>query len=51
MFFNLILLFLFFVLIGVIPVWQHSSHWGYVPSGGISLLLVILIFLMATKRI
>jgi len=38
---------LFFILIlmvvGVIPAWPHSRKWGYGPSGGLGLMLLILI--------
>jgi len=38
-------------LIGVIPSWPHSRSWGYGPSGGIGLVLVILIVLLLMGRI
>lgn len=34
------------VLIGVLPGWGYSRHWGYWPSGGVGLVLVILFVLM-----
>jgi len=45
----LILLVLF--LIGALPRWPHSANWGYFPSGGVSVLLVVLIVLLLTDRI
>ncbi len=33
------------LLIGALPVYPYSSNWGYYPSGGLGLLLVILILL------
>lgn len=39
------------MLIGVIPTWPHSRAWGYGPSGGLSLILLILIILLATGRL
>jgi len=33
-------------LIGVLPAWPHSRNWGYYPSGGIGLILVILLVLL-----
>ena len=48
---NLILIFLFLMLLGAIPTWPHSRDWGYYPSGGLGLLLLILIFLMLAGRI
>lgn len=45
----LIVLILF--LVGALPSWPHSRNWGYYPSGGLGLVLVILIVLMLTNRI
>jgi len=42
------LLVLILVLIGAIPAWPHSRNWGYGPSGGLGLVLVILIVLLFT---
>ena len=39
------------LLIGAIPSWQHSRGWGYAPSGGLGLLLLILVILMVMGRI
>jgi len=51
MLFNIVLVLLFLMLLGVIPAWPHSRNWGYFPSGGLGLLLLILIFLMLAGRI
>lgn len=51
MFFNLILLLFFLVLLGAIPVWPHSRNWSYYPSGGLSLVLLILLILMLTGHV
>ena len=39
------------VLLGVIPAWRHSRSWGYGPSGGLGLILVILFILILTGRL
>ena len=39
------------LLIGAIPAWPYSRGWGYYPSGGVGLLLLILIILLLTGRI
>jgi Protein of unknown function (DUF3309) len=39
------------MLLGVIPTWPHSRNWGYGPSGGLGLILLILIILFATGRL
>ena len=45
----IVLLVLF--LLGALPTWPHSKGWGYYPSGGMGLILVILIVLLLTGRI
>ena len=44
---------LILLLIGLLPAWPYSSGWGYYPSGGIGLLLIIVlvIALMGKRRI
>ncbi|MFN5539804.1 MAG: DUF3309 domain-containing protein [Candidatus Melainabacteria bacterium] len=39
------------MLIGVLPSWPHSRNWGYFPSGGIGLVLIILLVLLFMGRI
>lgn len=43
---TILLIVLILILIGAIPVWPHSRSWGYGPSGGIGLLVIILIVLL-----
>jgi hypothetical protein len=45
----LILLVLFFV--GALPTWPHSHNWGYVPSGGLGVVVLILLVLVLTGRL
>ena len=40
---TILLIVLVLLLIGAIPSWPHSRGWGYGPSGGIGLLLVLLV--------
>jgi len=42
---------LILVLIGAIPAWPHSRNWGYYPSGGLGLILVIVVLLMLLGQI
>lgn len=44
---NILLIVLILFLIGALPTWRHSKSWGYGPSGGLGLILIILIVLMA----
>jgi len=47
---NLItLILLIVILLAVLPTWPYSSGWGYYPSGGIGLLVIILIILLLTR--
>ena len=48
---TVLLVILILLLIGALPRWPHSSNWGYYPSGGIGLIVVILIILLLMGRI
>jgi hypothetical protein len=39
------------MLFGALPTWPHSRQWGYYPSGGLGLILLILIILLVLGRI
>jgi hypothetical protein len=39
------------MLLGAVPTWPHSRSWGYGPSGGVGLVLLILVFLMLSGRL
>jgi hypothetical protein len=39
------------MLLGAIPAWPHSRNWGYGPSGGLGLVLLIVVILLMTGRI
>ena len=47
---TLLLIILIILLIGALPTWPYSAGWGYYPSGGIGLLLVILLVLVLSRR-
>jgi hypothetical protein len=51
MFGTILLIVLIFMLLGALPTWPHSRSWGYYPSGGLGLLLVILVVLLLLGRI
>jgi hypothetical protein len=48
-----LLIFLILLVIGSLPTWPYSTGWGYYPSGGFGLLLVVLLLvaLMSPRRI
>jgi len=39
------------LLVGALPTWSHSSTWGYFPSGGLGLVLLVLLLLVVTGRL
>jgi hypothetical protein len=47
---TVLLVLLVLMLFGAFPTWNHSRSWGYGPSGGLSLVLVIVLILMLTGR-
>ncbi len=48
---TILLIILVLLLIGALPTWPYSSGWGYYPSGGLGLILVIFIVLLLLGRI
>lgn len=48
---TIVLIVLVLALLGVIPAWPHSRRWGYGPSGGLGLLVLVLIVLLLMGRI
>ena len=48
---TILLIFLILILVGALPTWGHSRNWGYGPSGGIGLVVVVLIVLLLMGRI
>lgn len=48
---TLLLIVLILMLIGAIPSWPHSRNWGYGPSGGLGLVVIILIVLLLMGRL
>ena len=43
---TILLIVVLLLLVGALPAWPHSRSWGYAPSGGLGLVLVILIVLL-----
>jgi hypothetical protein len=48
---TILLVVLVLMLLGAMPTWRHSREWGYYPSGGIGLVLLVLIILMLSSRL
>lgn len=51
MLWTILLVVLILALIGALPTWGHSRSWGYYPSGGLGLVVVILLILLLMGRI
>jgi hypothetical protein len=48
---TILLIVLVLLLIGALPTWPYSSGWGYYPSGGLGLVLIILLVLVLSGRV
>lgn len=48
---TILLIVLVLMLVGAVPTWPHSKSWGYGPSGGLGLVVVILLILVLLGRI
>ncbi len=48
---TILLVILILMLVGALPSWPHSKNWGYAPSGGLGLVVIILIVLLLLGRI
>lgn len=43
---TILLVVVLLLLVGALPAWPHSRNWGYYPSGGLGLVLIVLLVLM-----
>ena len=48
---TILIILLVLMLIGSLPNWPHSRNWGYYPSGGMGLVLLVLIILLVMGRL
>jgi hypothetical protein len=48
---TVLLVVLILLLLGALPTWPYSSGWGYYPSGGLGLVLLIIVILALTGRL
>jgi hypothetical protein len=49
--FTILLVILILMLFGALPTWPYSRSWGYYPSGGLGLVVLILVVLLLVGRI
>ena len=48
---TILLVIVILLLVGALPTWPYSSGWGYYPSGGLGLVLLIVLILALTGRV
>ena len=48
---TILLIILILLLIGALPTWPYSSGWGYYPSGGLGLIVLIIVILLIAGRL
>ena len=48
---TILLVILILMLLGALPRWNHSQNWGYAPSGGMGLIVLILVVLLLVGRL
>ena len=47
----IVLIVVLLMVVGTLPTWPHSSNWGYAPSGGLGLVLAIVIVLLLMGKL
>jgi hypothetical protein len=48
---TILIVLLVLLLLGALPTWPYSGSWGYYPSGGLGLILIIVLILALTGRV
>jgi hypothetical protein len=48
---TILLIVVILLLLGALPTWPYSTGWGYYPSGGVGLVLLIIVILVLAKKI
>ena len=48
---TILLILLVLLLVGALPTWRYSGGWGYFPSGGLGLVLIVLLVLVVSGRL
>jgi hypothetical protein len=46
----LLIILLVLLLVGSFPVWPYSAGWGYYPTGGLGLVLIVILVLLVARR-
>jgi hypothetical protein len=48
---TILLIILVLILLGALPTWPYSREWGYYPSGGLGIVIIILLILVLSGRL
>ena len=48
---TIVLVLVVLLLLGALPTWPYSRSWGYGPTGGLSLVLIVLLVMVLTGRL
>jgi hypothetical protein len=48
---TILLILVVLLVVGALPTWPYSGGWGYYPSGGLGLVLIVLLVLVVTGRL
>ena len=48
---TVLLIVIVLMLVGALPTWPHSASWGYLPSGGLGLVVIVLVVLLFAGRL
>ena len=48
---TILLVIVVLMMLGALPNWRHSRSWGYFPSGGLGIVVLILVVLLLTGRL
>jgi hypothetical protein len=46
---TILLVIVLLMMIGAFPAWPHSRSWGYYPSGGLTIVLIVLLIILLTR--
>jgi len=48
---TILIVFLVLALVGALPRWSHSREWGYFPTGGVGIVLIVVVILLLLGRL
>lgn len=48
---TILIVILVLALLGALPRWPHSRHWGYYPTGGVGIILLVVVILLVLGRV